>query len=194
MDVNWNKQLVGQLDFYWHHQLRPRLDGLTDDEYFWEPVPGCWNIRPRGTGTAPVSAGSGDFTFDFVWPPPHNAPVTTIAWRLGHIIVGVLGLRVGNHFGGPEVDFMGTEFEFAGTAAGALAQLEGAYDAWRAGVRGLGAEGLGRPCGAAEGPFAAEPYAALVLHINREVIHHGAEIALLRDLYRWREGDSPLSH
>jgi hypothetical protein len=29
--------------------------------------------------------------------------------------------------------------------------------------------------------------AMLVLHINREVIHHGAEIALLRDLYRWRE-------
>jgi hypothetical protein len=26
--------------------------------------------------------------------------------------------------------------------------------------------------------------AALVLHINREIIHHGAEIALLRDLYR----------
>jgi hypothetical protein len=23
-----------------------------------------------------------------------------------------------------------------------------------------------------------------VLHVNREVIHHGAEIALLRDLYR----------
>jgi hypothetical protein len=28
--------------------------------------------------------------------------------------------------------------------------------------------------------------AALVLHINREAIHHGAEIAVLRDLYRWR--------
>jgi hypothetical protein len=26
----------------------------------------------------------------------------------------------------------------------------------------------------------------LVLHINRETIHHGAEIALLRDLYRDR--------
>jgi len=25
--------------------------------------------------------------------------------------------------------------------------------------------------------------AELVLHINREAIHHGAEIALLRDLY-----------
>jgi hypothetical protein len=28
--------------------------------------------------------------------------------------------------------------------------------------------------------------AELVLHINREVIHHGAEIALLRDLYAHR--------
>ena len=26
----------------------------------------------------------------------------------------------------------------------------------------------------------------LVLHINREALHHGAEIALLRDLYRWQ--------
>jgi hypothetical protein len=26
--------------------------------------------------------------------------------------------------------------------------------------------------------------AALVLHINREVMHHGGEIGLLRDLYR----------
>ena len=28
--------------------------------------------------------------------------------------------------------------------------------------------------------------ASLVLHINREALHHGAEIALLRDLYRWQ--------
>jgi hypothetical protein len=27
----------------------------------------------------------------------------------------------------------------------------------------------------------------LVLHINKELIHHGAEICLLRDLYRWRD-------
>jgi hypothetical protein len=26
--------------------------------------------------------------------------------------------------------------------------------------------------------------ATLVLHINREALHHGAEIALLRDLFR----------
>lgn len=39
----------------------------------------------------------------------------------------------------------------------------------------------------AEGPFAKEPMAALVVHINREALHHGAEIALLRDLYRWKD-------
>jgi hypothetical protein len=54
------------------------------------------------------------------------------------------------------------------------------------GVRGLGADGLARPCGPAEGPWADEPMAALVLHINREMLHHGAEIALLRDLYHWK--------
>jgi hypothetical protein len=57
-------------------------------------------------------------------------------------------------------------------------------------VTRLGEEGLARPCGEAEGPFASYPLAALVLHINRETIHHGAEIALLRDLYAHRETTS----
>lgn len=54
-------------------------------------------------------------------------------------------------------------------------------------MRGLRAAGLERPCGPAE-PFSGAPLAALVLHINREVIHHGAEIALLRDLYARMSG------
>jgi hypothetical protein len=33
-------QLADQLDRHWREQLRPRLDGLTDDEYFWQPVTG----------------------------------------------------------------------------------------------------------------------------------------------------------
>jgi hypothetical protein len=37
---------------YWESQLRPRLAGLTDEEYYWEPVPGCWSIRPGGHGVA----------------------------------------------------------------------------------------------------------------------------------------------
>ena len=51
------------------------------------------------------------------------------------------------------------------------------------GVRSLDDADLAQPCGPAEGPYAEEPMTTLVLHINREVIHHGAEIALLRDLY-----------
>ncbi|MGB9280862.1 MAG: DinB family protein [Pseudonocardiaceae bacterium] len=74
----------------------------------------------------------------------------------------------------------------AGHPVGALAQLDENYAAWVAGVRRLGGEGLARACGPAEGPFATAPMATLVLHINREIIHHGAEIALLRDLYRSR--------
>jgi DinB superfamily len=181
MDIDWTGQLAEQLDWLWREQFRPRLDGLTDEEYLWEPAAGCWSVRPRGQGAAAVSWGGGDFTLDIAWPEPDPAPVTTIAWRLGHVIVGCLAERTAWHFGGPPADF--ETFHYAGTADAALGQLDEAYGRWIAGVRGLGADGLARPCGPAEGPFADHPLAALVLHINREVIHHGAEIALLRDLY-----------
>lgn len=180
--TDWNQQLVDQLDWHWRHQLRPRFDGLTDEEYLWEPAPGCWNVRPRGTSTAPIQAGSGEFTIDFAVPEPDPPPVTTIAWRLGHVIVGVLGMRASNHFGGRSIDYQ--SFDYAGTAANALGQLDEVYAMWTDGVRALGSEGLARPCGPDEGVYADYPMATLVLHINRETIHHGAEITLLRDLYR----------
>ncbi len=183
--MDWTEQLVQQLEWHWRGQLRPRLDGLTDEEYFWEPAPGAWNVRPRGTSTAPVQGGSGAFTIDFAFPEPEPPPVTTIAWRLGHVIVGVFGARVGSHFGGPEIDYFG--FDYAATATDALRQLDDVHDAWIAGVQGLDAAALAQPVGSAEDAWAEHPMAELVLHINREVIHHGAEIALLRDLYRTRQ-------
>jgi hypothetical protein len=182
MDLDWKDVLVEQLDWHWNAHLRPRLDGLTDDEYFWEPVPGCWSVRPRGQSA--LGVGSGDFVIEFTRPEPAPPPVTTIAWRLGHIIVGVLGQRTAVHFGGPPVDY--ATFAYAGTAKEALDQLDSAYARWVEGVRGLGDEGMARPCGPGEGPYAEYPLAALVFHINRETIHHGAEITLLRDLYRNR--------
>lgn len=177
--------LLDQLDWHWREQLRPRLAGLTDEEYFWEPVAGCWNVRRRGESTTQLAAGSGEYTIDFAFPEPTPAPVTTIAWRLAHLIVGVFGARVASHFDGPAVSYQ--DFPYAGTAAGALRQLDEAYGGWAVGVRGLDAVDLARPCGPAEGAFADFPLAALILHINREAIHHGAEIALLRDLYRHRD-------
>lgn len=160
--------LVDQLDFHWEHQLRPRLAGLTDDEYFWQPVPACWTVHPDGG-------------VDFSYPPPQPEPFTTIAWRLAHVIIGVLAMRSHPHFGGPPASY--ETWPYATDAAAALKQLDEEKNRWTAGVRGLSDADLQRPCGPAEGPYADEPMAVLVLHINREVIHHGAEISLLRDLY-----------
>lgn len=182
MHLDWTAQLVDQLDWHWQRHLRPGLDDLTDEEYAWEPVAGCWSVRPRGTSTAPMALGGGDLVLEFALPEPVPAPVTTISWRLAHVVVGVLGARVASHFGGPPADY-GT-FAYAATASGALAQLDEAYARWREGVAGLGERDLARPCGPAEGPYAEHPLAALVLHVNREVLHHGAEVLLLRDLYR----------
>jgi hypothetical protein len=37
--------------------------------------------------------------------PVEPAPVTTIAWRLAHIIVGIFGSRNASHFGGPATNW-----------------------------------------------------------------------------------------
>jgi hypothetical protein len=188
-ELDWNKTLREQWEFHWTRQLRPRLHGLTDDEYFWSPVPDAWNVRPRGTSTAPVQAGAGDFTIDFALPEPVPAPFTTIAWRLGHVIVGVLAARNAAHFGAPAASY--ETWEYAGDAATALDQLEAQIDTWLAGVSGLGPAALREPIGAKE-PFPELPMADLVLHIHRELIHHGAEIALLRDLWAHRNDSSAI--
>ncbi len=180
-DQTWNPLLRDQIDWHWTHQLRERLDGLSDDEYFWEPAPGSWSVRRRGDGSAPMRVGAGAMTIDFAVLQPVPPPFTTIAWRLGHVIVGVLAMRNAAHFGRATVDY--GSFEYAETAAGALAQLDAEYATWLAGVGSLGEAGLARPCGEAEGPYATLPMAALVLHINRELIHHLAEVCLLRDLH-----------
>lgn len=179
-----NALLVDQIDWHWRHQLRPRLDGLSDEEYFWEPTPGAWSVHPRGEGRTEMQGGSGDFTVDFAHPEPTPPPMTTIAWRLSHLIVGVLGARVHAHLSGPRIDY--ADFDYAGSAGQALAQLDREYAAWTAGVRGWGEEGLADECGPAEGPWSKHSHAELVLHINRELIHHGAEISLLRDLWAHR--------
>src|SRR5262249_16072327 len=84
------------------------------------------------------------------------------------------------HFDGPPADYQ--SWNYATDAATALAQLDDAYVRWIAGVRSLDADGLNRAIGPNEGPWADHMMSELILHINREVIHHGAEIACIRDL------------
>ncbi len=183
--IDWTTELAEQLDWHWQHQARPRLDSLTDAELVWEPVPGCWNLRSRTESTAPVRAGGGAVVVEYAFPEPDLAPVTTIGWRLAHVTVGVFAERVAAHFPGPGEPAIGYEtVDWSLAADDALALLDHWYGRWIAGVRALGDDGLATACGEAEGPFAESPMAMLVLHIHREAIHHLAEVALLRDLYR----------
>jgi DinB superfamily len=179
MGIDWNAEVVDQLESHWRHRLRPRLDGLTDDEYFWPPVPGCWTLSRRGESSASTSLGTGEFTWDYDEPPRKPEPVTTIAWRLAHLIV-VFASTNGTHFGRPPASE--ATFCYAGTAEEALRQLDDQYEIWVNGVRSLGTAGLAQPQGYPPA-FAHAPVVKKMLYVNVEVIHHGAEICLLRDLY-----------
>lgn len=182
------KELADQIDWHWQAAARPRLEGLTDEEYLWEPVPGSWSVRHRDEEPPPsvtLRGGSGEWLMDFAIPAPEPEAVTTIAWRLGHIISMCLVPRTHTHFGGPPGE--GRTWEYAGTAEEALAQLDAAYADWMRGVRGLTEETVWRPVGPAEGHWQDSPMITLVLHISRELIHHLAEVALLRDLWAHRD-------
>ena len=188
MDIDWTHELVDQLEFHWGKILRPRLASLTDEQYLWEPVPGCWSVRRRADGRGNSAVGAGDTVIDYEYPEPDPPPFTTIAWRMGHIAIGIFGGRAARHFGDGDIQYADVDWPL--TAAGGMALLDRHHDAWIAGVSQLDPAGLARPCGPTEGPYAEYPMAALVLHINREALHHGAEIALLLDLYTHRFGGS----
>jgi hypothetical protein len=180
--MTWTEDLLGQLDFYWTAQLWPRLTGLTDEEFRWEPAVGAWSVRPGADGT---------LTLDFAEPEPPNPPVTTIAWRIVHVGRDVLGKRARAFFGPTEAPDGADMYDdrhwpesLPGTAAEGLALLDQGYRLWRDGVAALDDEAIRRPLGPKGGPYANDSMAALVLHLNREVMAHGAEICLLRDLYR----------
>lgn len=182
--MHWGAELLDQLTWHWDNQLRPRLDGLTDDEYFWEPVPG-WSVR-RGTQSRRrdpgyLQVGSGEYLIDFAFPEPDPPPVTSIAWRMGHVLVGVLGARIAGHFGGDPHDYR--TYDYPGTADEALRRLDALHRQWVEGVSGWSDEDLQVPVGGKEPGFEESSRTTLVLHIHRELIHHVAEIALLRDLY-----------
>lgn len=56
--------------------LRGRLEGLTDEELWWEPVPVVWTLRRQPDGR---------LLEDYEDQDPDPAPFTTLAWRLFHV-------------------------------------------------------------------------------------------------------------
>jgi hypothetical protein len=167
---------------------RARLEGLTDEEYLWEPVPGAWSVRRRHEATTPKAYGPGEWVLDFDSPEPDPAPVTTIAWRLGHLVSGFAG-RWEWTFGGRRQEPK-TLVDFAPSASAAQAQLWAVVDRWREAVAAMTDEQLDTP-GFGQYPYGLDPelpFVGIVWWTNRELIHHLAEVALLRDLWRARFG------
>jgi hypothetical protein len=152
-----------------------RIEGLTDDEMLWEPVAGCMTVRDGEIDPLPREPHHYDGGFD---------PVTTIGWRLGHIASGITEERV--------VRWLGVDGatvpppSISATAAGMSAWLATAVDWWSSLVEGLDDGHLSEPIGPVGGMFGAGPRAGFVVHMNNETIHHGAEVGVLRDL--WRAG------
>lgn len=182
------RAVLGQIEWWWTRGFRYRIAGLTDEEYWWEPAPDCWTLHPHDDRTV---------AYDHAWPPPEPSPLTTIAWRLCHIGVGCLANRASRLYPSVVPELVDKRMwegpvPFPASAQGALDFLDTWWEAWRRGLVEAGEAGLWEPIGDREWDIPQmqlgtnDPVIGLVLHVHREVMHHGAEVCLLRDLYRRR--------
>ncbi|MFI5665524.1 DinB family protein [Streptomyces sp. NPDC051704] len=162
---------------------------MTDEEYLWEPAPGCWSVRRRvdGPGSrATFLAGTGDWGRDAAaYPHPWPPPITTIAWRLSHLSE-MLTLRADHTAGGRALTR--DDHSAVGDAEGAVAAFDAGAAAWRKALLSVDDAALDTVghCTYPHGSDAEEPFIDIVWWVNQELLHHGAEIGLLRDLYRAR--------
>jgi hypothetical protein len=163
---------------YTFGRTKDRLDGLTDEEWAWEPADWCWSVRRVGDGWR---ADGSAF-------PPSVTPITTISWRLAHLIDNYAAIRNWTWLG---LDSPGPAAGCSGTAAGEIARLEDAYARWRGALVQADDASLASRLGPIAGEYAEGTRASFVLHELDEVIHHAAEIGVLRDLYRARTIERP---
>ncbi|MET9887759.1 DinB family protein [Streptomyces sp. NPDC006430] len=164
---------------------------MTDEEYAWEPVADCWSVRRRADGPGPratLLAGSATgawgrdaASYPHPWPPPF----TTIAWRLSHLSE-MLTLRA-DHTAGSRA-LTRDDYPVEGDVAGAVAAFDAGAAAWRKALLSVDDTALDAVgyCTYPHGSDPEEPFIDIVWWVNQELLHHGAEIALIRDLYRAR--------
>ena len=160
------------------------LEGLTDDEFLWQPTTPCWSVRPRDTGS--VGWGAGEWICEDQWPPPDPVPVTSIAWRIVHLAAWIDIYRDWT-FGSAGTGL--GDFEVPPDAAGGLRWLFAAQDRFCDAVENL-AEGEAlelRPAHYGDDV----PVVQLVTTIAAEQVHHVAEAGVLRDLRAGAARDLP---
>ncbi len=120
---------------------------------------------------------------------PDSSPFTTIAWRLGHL--------QGNFAGSWDWTFGERRepkllVDFTPSASLAVEQFFAFLDRWRDSIADVSEEQLDT-VGLSQYPYGsdpAEPFITVIWGNNVELIHHLAEIALLRDLWRARQKSS----
>ena len=163
---------------------------MTDDEYLWEPVPACWSVRRRSDGPGPratLLTGDGEWGRDAAPAPhPQPAPFTTIAWRLSHLSE-MLALRADHTIGSHTLTR--DDYRTSGGCAAAIAAFEADARAWREALLSADdavLDSVGRST-YPHGSDPEDPFIETVWWVNQELLHHGAEIALMRDLYRARQ-------
>ncbi|MEV2262362.1 DinB family protein [Streptomyces anulatus] len=119
-------------------------------------------------------------------PEPDVVPITTIAWRLGHLHSDFAG-RWEWTFGERRQD-PHLLVDFTPSASSALDGFWETLDRHRASIATLTDEQLDT-VGLSQYPYGSDPddaYIGTLANANLELIHHMAEIALLRDLWRAR--------
>jgi hypothetical protein len=156
-----------------HDRMRSRLEGLTDEEFFWEPVAGCWTVRADATGKWAADYPGG--------PHPEPPPFTTIAWRLVHVSECKLMYHE-YAFGAAKLTW--PEIDSAHTAESAMAQLEEGQALLVADISRLEDGDLGRSVLTNWGE--RWPSWKVFWTMISHDLHHGGEIGALRDLYRAR--------
>ncbi len=152
-------------------RLLERCVGLTNEEYLWCPVPDAWTLRPD-----PDRPSHWTYDYDFAPPPP--APVTSIGWRLVHLVADN-EIYWEHAFGPGRRNF--PDLEVALTADRAMQLWSASREPitrWLT-VADDAALLEPRPSHLGEPRSAGE----VVRILLDEQTHHGAEIAVLRDLY-----------
>ena len=167
---------------------KDRVDGLSDAECLWEPAPAMWSLRRTADVRTGAAYGPGGWKLDRERIDPFApGPLTTIAWRLNHLLSGIAG-RWEWTFGSRSID-PAELVEFSPGAGETLTALWSTTERWIASVEAMTAEQLDVP-GFGQYPWGLDPqlpFIGIVRWVNREFIHHMAEVALLRDLYARRE-------
>ena len=172
-----------------HGRVILRLKGIEDEEWFWEPVPDCWSVRPRSETKTEWANGSGAWVIDY-GPEVSPAPFTTIAWRVAHVAsttAGYLDMISGWDWsaGTPWDRYAAPETAEAGMAFYAE-QATRLVDF----CRSIGPEDLDREILI---PWRdPAPICEILEILLSEAFHHAAEVGVLRDLYRWT-GDRQLA-